>query len=60
MVKPNLPTQDAFRAYCVTNSYPQEYNEGLFAWLTVELFTQATLQDKIYAACAADFDWILN
>lgn len=56
----NLPNPDTFRAYCITNSYRQTYNEGLFDWLTAEGFTQSTLNDKIAAAEAASFDWVLN
>ena len=31
------PNADTFRAYCVTNSYPQEYNDGLKAALETDL-----------------------
>jgi hypothetical protein len=55
-----LPNPDLFRAYCATAGYRQTYNEGLYDWLHAEGFTQATLNDKIAAASAASFDWVLN
>jgi hypothetical protein len=55
-----LPNPDLFRTYCATAGYRQTYNEGLYDWLHAEGFTQATLNDKIAAAEAASFDWVLN
>jgi hypothetical protein len=33
----NFPDQDTFRAYCVTNSYPTQYNDGLKVALETDL-----------------------
>lgn len=55
----NLPNQDVFRAYCITNGYREEYNEGLSDWLAANGYTQATLQDQIIAASIDNFTWVL-
>lgn len=56
----DLPKATEFRAYCILHSYRLPYNDGLWDWLTAEGFTQNSLPDKIKAADAAAFDWVLN
>ena len=51
------PNPDTFRAYCALHGYRQTYNEGLWDWLTANLFTQGTLNGKIRAAEEANFSW---
>lgn len=59
MTPVRLPEPDTFRAYCITNGYREQYNEGLWDWLTANGYTQRTLQDKIIAASEAGFTWEL-
>ena len=49
----NYPKNDTFRAYCITKSYPKDYNDGLKKALETDLSkTSLSLPDlmRLYSA----------
>lgn len=55
----NLPKNDTFRAYCVTKSYPTDYNDGLKKALETDLtltgFSLNDLMRKYFVANGATY-----
>lgn len=55
----NFPNQDTFRAYCITKSYPKQYNDGLKKALETDLgvtgFALPDLMRQYYDANGADY-----
>ncbi len=55
----NFPDQDTFRAYCITKSYPKQYNDGLKIALETDLgVTGKSLPDLMrlyYTTNGADY-----
>ena len=55
----NFPDQDTFRAYCITKSYPKQYNDGLKIALETDLgvtgFSLPDLMRQYYDANGADY-----
>jgi hypothetical protein len=55
----NFPDQDTFRAYCITKSYPKQYNDGLKVALETDLgvtgFALPDLMRQYYDANGADY-----
>jgi hypothetical protein len=55
----NFPDQDTFRAYCITKSYPKQYNDGLKKALETDLgvtgFALPDLMRQYYDANGANY-----
>ena len=55
----NYPKNDTFRAYCVTKSYPTDYNDGLKKALETDLtltgFSLNDLMRKYFVANGATY-----